>query len=831
MKIAIFHHHLNRGGVAQVITNHLLALDQASAEPIEVWLFFSGRKNGWPDGLQDRLRKVKLQYVEIEQLDYDAICKHGSAQNHLSQVLTTKCAELGLTADNCVLHFHNHNLGKNVQLIESVNRLHAAGYRSLLQIHDFAEDYRPENYRKLVEHFGAAELPGVLYPTAANVLFGVINRRDGTYLENSGIAPTRIEYIPNPVAAIAGLSDKQTARAKLKRQAGVDSDIPFLVYPVRGIRRKNVGESILLTLLAKEPIQVGLTLAPLNAVETIAYDGWKSLAEELRLPVFFDLGGVESISFADIMSGADQILTTSVAEGFGMAFLEGLAIGKPLVGRNLNEITADFVNCGISLLGLYDALKVPVQSVSLPDYRDCLMKILKPFYRDYELPLNDEEVDGLLEQAVERGWIDFGRLPTTLQMSFVRAVFGDAEVRHEFERLNQDCCERLSSTDIDRAAAQSNAACVAESFSLESIGRGLLEVYERLLTGAVKSLPTAEPPRELVSSFLGLEKTFPIRFETNDDLLPHHTSEEMSAAIIESSPPILPIPTELEPCLRKLEGIKVVLFDIYGTLLVSSSGDVGTDKEFDKSTSLTEEIESSSRRALLDILATLGMSLEDAQSLVRQAILDKHKTLRELGIPYPEIDIVALWKQIVSTKIALTAAAQNSVQQLGWPDSEVRKLSIYYELANNSVFPMPRMRQALTSISDKGLKLGIVSNAQFYTPIIVEAFCEKRIEGLGFDSQLLFFSYVFGRAKPDVFLYQQAANALEVMGVKPENVLYVGNDMTKDMVPAKKVGFRTGLFAGDQRSLRLGQYTLPVLPSWVDLVFTDLGQIDECLLP
>ena len=669
----------------------------------------------------------------------------------------------------------------------------------------------------------------MLYPVAENVVFGVINRRDGTILEQAGIEPTRIQYIPNPVAVMEGLPHQATAREKLKQLGGVDPDVPFLVYPVRGIRRKNVGEFILLTMLAKDPIQVALTLAPLNEAETTAYDRWYALAEELRLPVFLELGDKDSITFADIMAAADQILTTSVAEGFGMAFLEGLAIGKPLVGRNLNEITADFVECGVTFPGLYSAMRVPVQRVSLLDYRDCLLKILKPFYRDYDLPLREESVDKLIQEVIDRGWIDFGRLPTQLQINFVRAVFGDAEVRHDFQQLNRDCSERLSSPKIDEAEAESNAACVAKSFSLKGVGLGLLDIYQRLMKGGFESALTAQPPRELVSSFLSLEKTFPIRFETKEDLAVFETSEELTSAIIESSPELLPIPTELEPSLKKLDGIKVVLFDIYGTLLVSSSGDVGTDKEFDETSSITDEAVSSSRRALLEMLSELGMGLDDARSVVRQAILDKHKTLRELGIPYPEIDIVALWKQIITGKFAPSTSAQDSVQRLGWSDSKVRKLAIHYELANNSVFPMPSMTQTLTAIGDKGLKLGIVSNAQFYTPIIVEAFCGKRIKELGFDGHLSFFSYVFGRAKPDVFLYQQAANALQEMGVEPANVLYVGNDVTKDMVPAKTVGFQTGLFAGDQRSLRFGQYTLPMLSSWVDLVFTDLSQIDECL--
>ena len=53
--------------------------------------------------------------------------------------------------------------------------------------------------------------------------------------------------------------------------------------------------------------------------------------------------------------------------------------------------------------------------------------------------------------------------------------------------------------------------------------------------------------------------------------------------------------------------------------------------------------------------------------------------------------------------------------------------------------------------------------------------------------------------------------------------------MIKDIVPAKTVGFKTGLFAGDQRSLRLGQFKTPITAKSVDLILTELSQIDECI--
>lgn len=54
--------------------------------------------------------------------------------------------------------------------------------------------------------------------------------------------------------------------------------------------------------------------------------------------------------------------------------------------------------------------------------------------------------------------------------------------------------------------------------------------------------------------------------------------------------------------------------------------------------------------------------------------------------------------------------------------------------------------------------------------------------------------------------------------------------MLNDVVPAAKLGFRTALFAGDQRSLRWVN-----CPGWSavapDLVLTGLDQLPRCLAP
>ncbi|MFO8111277.1 MAG: hypothetical protein R6T92_02100, partial [Desulfosalsimonadaceae bacterium] len=47
------------------------------------------------------------------------------------------------------------------------------------------------------------------------------------------------------------------------------------------------------------------------------------------------------------------------------------------------------------------------------------------------------------------------------------------------------------------------------------------------------------------------------------------------------------------------------------------------------------------------------------------------------------------------------------------------------------------------------------------------------------------------------------AQTLFKYGIFPEDVLFLGNDMRNDILPARRIGFQTALFAGDRRSLRL----------------------------
>ena len=138
---------------------------------------------------------------------------------------------------------------------------------------------------------------------------------------------------------------------------------------------------------------------------------------------------------------------------------------------------------------------------------------------------------------------------------------------------------------------------------------------------------------------------------------------------------------------------------------------------------------------------------------------------------------------------------------------------------------MPNLKKTLLKCREKGLLMGIVSNAQFFTPLLFEWFLKSRPPGLGFHPDLTLYSYRFGYAKPSLRLFRRAAETASALGIDRQSILYVGNDMLNDIRPASVVGFKTALFAGDGRSLRPRESDDRCWGLTPDLIVTDLRQL------
>jgi putative hydrolase of the HAD superfamily len=157
-------------------------------------------------------------------------------------------------------------------------------------------------------------------------------------------------------------------------------------------------------------------------------------------------------------------------------------------------------------------------------------------------------------------------------------------------------------------------------------------------------------------------------------------------------------------------------------------------------------------------------------------------------------------------------------------------MTCVFEFLSNKVHPMPGLKETISALQEKDFPLGIVSNAQFYTPVLMNYFLNDKISMKervkGFDRELTVLSYKFGKGKPDHTLFEELVPTLKwKFGIIPSEVLFVGNDMLKDMYASSQVGFKTVLFAGDKRSLRMRKEDDRAANFKPDHIITELEQV------
>ena len=328
-------------------------------------------------------------------------------------------------------------------------------------------------------------------------------------------------------------------------------------------------------------------------------------------------------------------------------------------------------------------------------------------------------------------------------------------------------------------------------------------------------------------------------------------NKRLCQIIREMSQPQAPVPAGKTHKLEFLHNIKAVLFDIYGTLFTSGSGEIGvapmpTDLDSDRS-----PLDAVSQEPLSVALGkvfsrfyahsswTNVASMNDQNKATRcgnekdvhqcgdylissfqDNIREFHETKKQQGIPWPEVDVRKIWQKIIGE-------IQN-VDQI--KSSEIDQWAIEYEVRTNPVWPMPHATDCIDRLISANLTLGIISNAQFYTPLLFPALMHKHLDDFKISKEMQYYSYRSGRAKPDPWMFQQAAKTLAKKGITTGQTLYVGNDMRNDILPASLVGFRTALFAGDKRSLRLRENESSVVHVNPDIVATSLEEIADCVL-
>ncbi len=441
MKIAFMHYHLKPGGVATVLHQQLQAVSNSCR-----CLVLTG---------QAPASAMPADVCVVPGLGYDR--RHRLAQPKKT-AHAVRDAILSRWPGGCdVLHVHNPLLAKNSHLLDILQHLQREGLRLFLQIHDFAEDGRPRVYFRRE------------YP--ADCHYGVINARDYRLLRDCGLRTDGLHLLPNAVTPPAAGMPGAPVRPH------------GLLYPVRAIRRKNIGEAILLSLFFAPPQPLRITLPPNSPADMPAYERWKALAAQEGLDVHFEAG--LSRNFAGLMRSAGLVLTTSITEGFGFCFMEPWLYEKPLWGRMLPDICRDFTGKGVRLDHLYTNLWVPAGWIPPDEFFDRWRKAATEAAQAFGRRLTEDALKEAFAALTARNRVDFGMLDETLQRRVVRKLLQQSRHLDVLRRLNPflQHTERLPCSP---EVIAHNAHIIRKNYNLQVYGHRLLAIYRQVCSRAVR---------------------------------------------------------------------------------------------------------------------------------------------------------------------------------------------------------------------------------------------------------------------------------------------------------------------------------------------------------
>jgi putative hydrolase of the HAD superfamily len=203
--------------------------------------------------------------------------------------------------------------------------------------------------------------------------------------------------------------------------------------------------------------------------------------------------------------------------------------------------------------------------------------------------------------------------------------------------------------------------------------------------------------------------------------------------------------------------IKGILFDLYGTLI-----DIETDESL-------EEI----YRGIAHYLTYHGVYQHRWEVRDRYyAIMKQQK--EERGEEYPEIDVEAIWNALLRQQGIRAPLARRKLALI--------LAQMYRGISRKRLQLYPDVKRVLDELRPT-FRMALVSDAQpcYALPEM------KAVELEGYFDPVIISAY-YGFRKPDTRLM---GKALDIMKLVPAEVIFVGNDMYRDIYGASRLGIKT----------------------------------------
>lgn len=280
-----------------------------------------------------------------------------------------------------------------------------------------------------------------------------------------------------------------------------------------------------------------------------------------------------------------------------------------------------------------------------------------------------------------------------------------------------------------------------------------------------------------------------------------------------------------KPSLAPLQ-VRAVLWTVYGTLLAIPTGELQFEAHLDFVTDAALD------KAVLEFKMWNAMSRKPGapsaqlKEMFKKAF-DAFRLSGSGGEKHPEIPAERIWEEIVKKLVAREYAVD--AVQYGTPAEFAKKIAYFYHASIQGTGCYPGAADTLKLIADRGVQQGLLADGQCFTP--VQLLRGLRVQDPAFDLGMVFpaalrtISSECKARKPSGTIFQAAITALAARGISPSETLHVGSSLARDIAPAKKLGMKTALFAGDKASLVATGEQLKDPATRPDVLLTELPQL------
>ncbi len=285
------------------------------------------------------------------------------------------------------------------------------------------------------------------------------------------------------------------------------------------------------------------------------------------------------------------------------------------------------------------------------------------------------------------------------------------------------------------------------------------------------------------------------------------------------------------PSLKPIPAIKGVVWNIYGTLLRITDGELSQVASQPLRMQIALEKTIQEFNMWQSMYRKPGAPWEYLLSQYQDVLSEMQMTAPVAKGDVPEVSSTRLWRKLISR--LEQKEYQYDAEFYGDPDEYAEKVAYFFHASLQGVGAMPRAADVVTAVMNAGLAQGLLADGQSFTltQLLQVLLPSNRLSprGLVCTPGCVVISSDVGVKKPSLTLFQTAVEAFSRLGLEPAEVLYVSNRLRDDLSVAKQFGFRTVLFAGDKQSLRASTEDLANPDIRPDRLLTKLTQIRHLL--